>query len=345
MSLAELPELIGFFSYSREDDIGSGGRLTKLRERIHEELRSQLGRRKGNFRVWQDKTAIAEGAIWGDEIRAAVDQSVFFVPIITPTAIKSDHCKAEFEHFLDREKQLGRNDLVFPILYIRVPELENESQWRRSPVLRIVGERQYLNWLDYRHLDMDSKEIGVAIERFCRSIHDALCRPWLSPDERRELQRAKDEQDAQRLRAEEAQRQKEAESRRLAEELRAKNEMARKAALGAQPVQRVQVKNPEEQERPADESSDREEQERLQETIRENRGTMVFICSVISVSIAICCFLYWAIMGLPLLSIGGLIGWGAIAALSVLILGGSKVFVEFILQNREVSARLRQLKK
>jgi len=56
-TLAELPELVGFFSYSREDDEGSGGRLSKLRERIQEELRAQLGRTKKDFRLWQDKFA------------------------------------------------------------------------------------------------------------------------------------------------------------------------------------------------------------------------------------------------------------------------------------------------
>ena len=45
-SLADLPGLVGFFSYSREDDEGSGGRLSKLRERIQAELRLQLGRRE-----------------------------------------------------------------------------------------------------------------------------------------------------------------------------------------------------------------------------------------------------------------------------------------------------------
>lgn len=194
MSLADFPELTGFFSYSREDDTGSSGRLTKLRQRIHEELRSQLGRRKANFRVWQDTVAISEGALWESEIRTAIAQSVFFIPIITPTAIKSDYCKAEFELFLAREKELGRNDLIFPILYIRVPELENELQWRRSPALKIVGERQYLNWLQLRHLDMDSKEIGIAIEQFCRSIHDALCLPGPSPEEL-----GRQEQETQRL--------------------------------------------------------------------------------------------------------------------------------------------------
>ena len=58
-SLADASDLVGFFSYSREDDEGSGGKLSKLRERIQEELRGQLGRTKRDFRLWQDKVAIA----------------------------------------------------------------------------------------------------------------------------------------------------------------------------------------------------------------------------------------------------------------------------------------------
>ena len=62
-SLAELPNLIGFFSYSREDDEDSMGALSALRDRIQRELRAQLGRsfRDKDFRLWQDKEAIAPG--------------------------------------------------------------------------------------------------------------------------------------------------------------------------------------------------------------------------------------------------------------------------------------------
>jgi hypothetical protein len=84
-SLAELPELVGFFSYSREDDEDSDGALSRLRDRIHRELGSQLGRARQNFRLWQDKSAIAHGALWESEIKGAVAQSVFFIPIVTPT--------------------------------------------------------------------------------------------------------------------------------------------------------------------------------------------------------------------------------------------------------------------
>src|SRR5215469_7805233 len=48
-SLADTPDLVGFFSYAREDDEGSGGRLSKLRDRIQEELRAQLGRTNRDF--------------------------------------------------------------------------------------------------------------------------------------------------------------------------------------------------------------------------------------------------------------------------------------------------------
>jgi len=42
-SLADAPDLVGFFSYSREDDEGSGGKLSKLRERTRAVMRLAIG--------------------------------------------------------------------------------------------------------------------------------------------------------------------------------------------------------------------------------------------------------------------------------------------------------------
>ena len=85
-SLADLPELIGFFSYSREDDQGSRGGLSDLRDAIQVELSAQLGRSQTDFRIWQDKAAISLGTLWENEIQQGIRQSVFFIPIITPRA-------------------------------------------------------------------------------------------------------------------------------------------------------------------------------------------------------------------------------------------------------------------
>lgn len=113
-TLAELPEIIGFFSYSREDDEAYKGRLSALREAIQQELGAQLGRSKATFRLWQDKAAIAPGKLWESEINNAVTQSAFFIPIVTPRMINSRYCQFEFDAFLARERVLARGDLIFP---------------------------------------------------------------------------------------------------------------------------------------------------------------------------------------------------------------------------------------
>jgi hypothetical protein len=105
-SLADIPELVGFFSYSREDDDDSRGALSALRDAIQRELRGQLGRSRQQLRLWQDKEAIAPGRLWESEIKTAVEQAVFFIPIVTPTVVKSRYCQTEFEAFLERERAL-----------------------------------------------------------------------------------------------------------------------------------------------------------------------------------------------------------------------------------------------
>jgi TIR domain len=222
-SLAELPELVGFFSYSRDDDEAFRGALTALRDGVARELGAQLGRNKRNFRLWQDQEAIAPGKLWESEIRAAVGQSVFFIPIITPRVVNSQYCQLEFTSFLEREKGLDRSDLVFPILYITVPALIDEARWRNDPVLSIVGTRQYIDWRSMRQMDPHTTIVREAIERFCEKIVEALHAPWMSPEERAAMaetarRRAEEEAERQRSEADEARKRRESEAARVAEE-------------------------------------------------------------------------------------------------------------------------------
>jgi hypothetical protein len=205
-SLADLSEIIRFFSYSREDDEASDGTLSALRVAIQRELSAQLGRSRTTFRLWQDQEAIAPGRLWESEIKAAVEQAVFFIPIVTPRAVNSHYCKFEFEAFLARENALGRTDLVFPLLYIRVPALESEAVWRKDPFLSIIGLRQYVDWQQFRNDDVRTPSVRRAIGHFCEKIVEALREPWVSPEERRKQQeidaqqRAKEERRARAAR-------------------------------------------------------------------------------------------------------------------------------------------------
>ncbi len=163
-SLAELPDLVGFFSYARRDDEHSQGALSRLRAHIFSELRMQLGR---DFRLWQDTAAIPDGALWEDDLKKAISEAAFFIPIVTPSSLASKHCRLEFQAFLDREAALGRKNLIFPLLYIRVPALEKEELWRQDELLRIVGSRQYLDWQKLRHRGPSDPEVAEKIEQYC----------------------------------------------------------------------------------------------------------------------------------------------------------------------------------
>jgi hypothetical protein len=238
-SLAALPELVGFFSYSREDDADSHGALSALRSRIQGELRGQLGRTAKTFRLWQDKEAIPSGTLWQSEIENAAAQSVFFIPIITPTVVASPYCRFELESFLAREAALGRNDLVFPILYIDVPGLEDVAE-RSDPVLSLIAKRQYVDWREFRYLDVNSTEVRREVGRFCADIRDALQRSWVSPEERKQqeeaaaLQKAADERQRREIEA----KRRDEETRQQAEQTKARerveNERRDREAEGEQ---------------------------------------------------------------------------------------------------------------
>jgi hypothetical protein len=249
-SLADAPDLVGFFSYSREDDEDSGGKLSRLRERIQAELRLQLGRTRKDFRLWQDKVAIAHGELWEDTIKKGISESVFFIPIITPTAVRSSYCKFEFESFLARERELDRNNLIFPILYVPVPALTDE-RWRQDPLLSIVGSRQYEDWQNLRHLDASSSEVvALRVEKFCANICRALEQEWLSLQERQQAE-------ARRLAEGERRRQQEAEIKQRADE----EERRRKAE--------AEERRRDEEERRQQEAEDRR---RLAEAEAQKRG-------------------------------------------------------------------------
>lgn len=176
-SLADREELVGFFSYAREDDADSDGALSALRDRIQRGLRGVLGRSPTTFRLWQDSEAIAPGTLWRSEIDAAIAQSVFFIPIVTPTAITSQYCRTEFEAFLSREQILRRNDLIFPILYIPISGLRDSIREHDDPVLSIIAARQYINWLNLKHFDITDTRVRIAIDGLCHRIAQTLRRP------------------------------------------------------------------------------------------------------------------------------------------------------------------------
>ena len=173
--LEQLPEIIGFFSYSRHDNEASRGSLSNLHDAIQRDLSGKLGRTERNFRVWRDQEAIAPGKVWDAEISQAIGRSVFFIPIVTPLAVRSPQCQSELSSFVEREGKLGRDDLIFPIHYITVPELLDDARWRSHPFLSIVHKRQFVDLREFQYEDVvTSTTYRKKIGGFCEKIAETL---------------------------------------------------------------------------------------------------------------------------------------------------------------------------
>ena len=76
---------------------------------------------------------------------------------------------------LNVKKRLGELTLIFPIIYIEIPELKDEKYWRGDPVLRCIGQRQYVDWSDHR-FELDTPRFRRETALFARTIVHALKR-------------------------------------------------------------------------------------------------------------------------------------------------------------------------
>jgi hypothetical protein len=166
---------IGFWSYARKDDEASRGRLSSLRSLLMSELQQQYGR--DPIRIFQDVGAIPPGAEWEARIRTALDDSTFYIPIISPNFVESPWCNREFMFFLERERRLNEAhpDLkgarrVFPISYIDIRDGDPCDE-------RLLPELRRLQWLDfkpYRLKDYNVSPVPEQLELLARSICDLL---------------------------------------------------------------------------------------------------------------------------------------------------------------------------
>ena len=169
---------IAFMSYVRFDDQHENGRLTQFCERLSGEVRMQTG---DKFHIFQDRNDIGWGQGWKERIDNSLDAVTFLVPIITPGFFKSPACRDEFERFLQREKDLGRADLILPVYYVECSILSDETRREKDPIAKAIVARQWADWRDLRFEPFTSPEVGKTLAKMARQILEALERTPTKP--------------------------------------------------------------------------------------------------------------------------------------------------------------------
>ena len=162
---------MAFMSYVHWDD--QDRQVTKFRERLSHAVQVHIGL---EFPIFQDRDDIKWGQNWRERIDTSVDQVTFLIPIITPGFFNSKECRKELERFIQREKKLGRNDLILPIYFVDTPLL-NEPESRTSDELaEVIASRQYADWRELRFRPFTNPQVRKALAQLGMQIRDALSR-------------------------------------------------------------------------------------------------------------------------------------------------------------------------
>jgi parallel beta-helix repeat protein len=171
-----------FMSYVRFDDQHNDGKLSQFRERLGAEVRAQTGR---EFAIFQDRNDIGWGQNWQQRIDETIDAATLLLVIITPSLFRSPPCRAELARFLDRERALGREDLILPVYYISAREMDNPALREGDAMAEVLASRQFADWRELRFEPFTSPLVLKATALLATRMRDTFWLPPAAPAARR----------------------------------------------------------------------------------------------------------------------------------------------------------------
>ena len=131
--------------------------------------------------IFQDRNDIAWGQNWQQRIDEALDVVTLLLVIITPSLFRSPPCRAEFARFLDRERALGRTDLILPVYYISAREMDDPALRESDEMARVLTSRQFADWRELRFEPFTSPLVRKAIAQLASRMRDTFWQPPAVP--------------------------------------------------------------------------------------------------------------------------------------------------------------------
>ncbi len=160
-----------FISYAQFDDEFEGGALRRFRDALSGTLRFVSG---NDVAVFQEGTDVTLGEPTQERISRSLSEAMVLVPVITPSFFTDPNCRDILARFLERERQLGRNDLVPAVYYQQVPGLEAAEAQANDELLRNLARRHMLDWQPLRGKDFQDPQVRRELERMARRIIEIL---------------------------------------------------------------------------------------------------------------------------------------------------------------------------
>lgn len=168
-----------FWSYAHIDDEGSGGKIAHLYKRVEQSYQMHSGDALKSFFDRDDSDGIKWGEEWRLKIRDSIIGTTFFVPVISPSYLRSPICREEFNEFWNGAQSSGLTQLLLPVLWIDVAPRTAEE----GAVWDIVSKIQYIDWRATWHEDAASAAFGARVHEMGRRMAEIALSVAESPTE------------------------------------------------------------------------------------------------------------------------------------------------------------------
>lgn len=162
----EVARPTGFVSYVHKDDNDAKGRVLNLIKEIQAEFSLLTG---DDLEVFVDRASLEWGENWRNKIDNALQDTTFFIPIITPRFFKSQECRNELLKFAALARSLEAEELIMPILFVDVDGLDDDSD---DEAVALVAQTQYVDWRKLRLSDETSAEYRQAVNSCAKRLAD-----------------------------------------------------------------------------------------------------------------------------------------------------------------------------
>jgi F-box protein 11 len=159
-----------FLSYARFNDQQDADRITAIRRKLAGEVQTVTG---NPFEIFQDRFDIRVGEQWKSRIEETLESATLLIAILTPSFFKSEYCRKETQQFLDREKKLGRRDLIIPVYYVNMRAFEKDET-NDDELIEVMKSRQRFDGTKLRFLELDSTGLRETVNAIAIQIQEAL---------------------------------------------------------------------------------------------------------------------------------------------------------------------------
>jgi cobaltochelatase CobT len=142
---------IAFFSYARHDDKAVGKLLSKIRAKLESEIQAYAG--DADLEVFQDTDDIEPGVEWKKRLRGAIDNSAFFIPVITPFYFSRPACRQELEIWLLNYKSADERRRIMPIKFLPLPSpgMDKKTGKPTDKLREQIDGLQYVDFTSFRN--------------------------------------------------------------------------------------------------------------------------------------------------------------------------------------------------